>query len=467
MLAVGLVGVVAASLGIGVRALDSAHAAVDEPQYLLTAIAIGEHGTLNIAPELAAQRWRAFAEVAPPVQTAVLPGGRQVSPHDPLLPVLVALPVRLGGWLAAKWTLAVLNGVLAAALLWLSVRRFGIPLRVAGPGVALAAGSAPLAIYGQQVYPELPAALVVTLAVIVLTGPLRAGGLVTLAASTVALPWLSVKYAPVVAVLALLAVVRLGSTRRRAALVGLVGWWLLAGAAYLAVHRAVWGGWTVYASGDEFARSGEFGAVGFHPDYPGRSIRLLGLLVDRGFGLAAWQPAWLLAIPAVGWLLAARPRHWAVLAGPVAAGWLSATYLAVTMQGYWWPGRQVVIILPLVVVLILGWVQRLRPVWQASCAGLALVGVAIYARVLAAGWAGQTTWIHAPDESGLHPVISWLLPDNRVLSTADDIRLAAWTLAALAVLAGVVWRTARSAHNSMALAVPASRTPQRIERPHI
>ena len=59
--------------------------------------------------------------------------------------------------------------------------------------------AAPLAMYGTQVYPELPAALAVTVAVAALTGPLRRGGLVVLGLALVALPWLSVKYAPVVA----------------------------------------------------------------------------------------------------------------------------------------------------------------------------------------------------------------------------------------------------------------------------
>ena len=53
-------------LGIGVRALYGAHVAVDEQQYLLTAISLAEDGNLDITDELAEQRWRAFADVAPP-----------------------------------------------------------------------------------------------------------------------------------------------------------------------------------------------------------------------------------------------------------------------------------------------------------------------------------------------------------------------------------------------------------------
>jgi hypothetical protein len=416
-LAVAAIGFAAAALGIGVHSLDTAWAGVDEPQYLFTAISLGEDGNLDISDEIAQERWRAFAAVAPPVQTAVRADGSQVSPHDPLLPLVLALPVRLWGWLAAKWTLAVLAGALAAATLGLA-RRLDVPEPVAVPGVALAAATAPLAVYGQQVYPELPAALAVTVAAAALVRDRTA----VAAVAVTALPWLSVKYAPVAAVLAALVLARAG---RR---VPLLAGWAAMGAAYLGVHKAFWGGWTVYASGDEFARSGEFGVVGFHPDYPGRTIRLIGLLVDRGFGLVAWQPAYALLVPALAWLLAARPRHWLALAAPIAAGWLNATYLALTMHGYWWPGRQLVVILPLAVVVILRWLATTGPLARAAAAALAGTGVAIYARVLTAG----TTWVHAPDDRALHPVIARLLPDDRVLATGDKLLLAAWLAAAAA-----------------------------------
>ena len=74
--------------------------------------------------------------------------------------------------------------------------------------------AAPLAMYATQVYPELPAALAVTVAIAALTGPLAPARARRRSASCiVALPWLSVKYAPVAAVLAVLA--RRGCTGAR------------------------------------------------------------------------------------------------------------------------------------------------------------------------------------------------------------------------------------------------------------
>jgi len=194
MVVVGLLSVLAAGLGIGVRATHGGHAAVDEPQYLLSALSLWEDHDLDISDELADRRFLAFHDLDLPVQTAVRPDGGQLSPHDPLLPVLLAVPMGLGGWVAAKLTLAMLAGILAALLLWVAVRRFAVPPRLAVPGVALATCTAPLAVYGQQVYPELPAALAALVAVAALTAPRPTPRTLTvLALAIIALPWLSVK----------------------------------------------------------------------------------------------------------------------------------------------------------------------------------------------------------------------------------------------------------------------------------
>jgi len=446
MAAVGLLAAVAAALGIGVPGTDGGHAAVDEPQYLLSALSVWEDGNLDISDELAADRARSYHAAELPVQTTVRPDGSQVSPHDPLLAVLLAPAVGLGGWVAAKAVLAALAGVLAALLVWLAVRRLAVPLPLAGAVVAVAFASAPLAVYGQQVYPELPAALAVTVAVVALTGRHGSGGTVTLLLAVVALPWLSVKYAPVAAVLAagwLFAQWRDGRRREAGAALGVLG---VAAAVFLVVHRAVYGGWTAYASGDHFQTAGELGVVGTNPDYAGRGTRVVGLLVDRDFGLVAWQPAWLLVVPglaALPWLL---PRRWPVLMAPLAVGWLVASFVALTMHGFWWPGRQVVLVLPLAVLAVAVWLTHLSAVLRApirgwvfgAFAGLAGAGVAAYGWVLASGWTGALTWVGAPEEAapGVIAALRSVLPDYRNLGAADWSLHAAWVLVLIGLAAG-------------------------------
>ncbi len=410
LLVTGLLCALAAAAGLWCRATYGAQVTADEPQYLLSAISIAEDGDLDIADELAAQRWRPFHEAQLPEQTKPLPGGRRVSPHDPLLPLLLAPAVAAGGWVGGKLTLAAIAGLLGAATLWVAVRRFGVSVGVATLAVVVFGASLPLAAYGHQVYPELVAALVVVAGAGALTGPLKRGGLWLLGSGVVALPWLAVKYVPVAGALAAIGLVRLWRRGDRAGAMGLGAGLAAAGLVFLGLHQAVYGGWTPYAAGDHFV-TGEFGVVGFHPDYVGRGQRLVGLLMGRKFGIAAWQPAWLFAVPAVAALLRQRPAGWPVIVAPVAAGWLNATFVALTAQGYWVPGRQIVVILGLVVIAVAWWVDRVRAWSLFTAAGL--VGIVSYGWLVVETSTGRLTLIvdFWRTANPLYQAWKWALPD--------------------------------------------------------
>lgn len=458
MLVVFAIALGAAVAGIGVRSTMGGRAAVDEPQYLMSALSLFEDGSLNIDDELDAERWREYHDTRLPMQTQELSDGRQISPHDPLLPVLLAVPVGVGGLLAAKATMAALAGLTAAATLWVAVRRFRVGLPVAAVGVALAFASPPLAVYGQQVYPEIPAALATVLAVAALSGRLARAGVLTFTAAVVALPWLSVKYGPVAFALVAVALVLLLRDRRPVAAAGMLGALGVAGAVYLAVHRAVWGGWTVYASGDHFQTDGEFAVVGTEANYSGRSQRLAALLLDRDYGLMAWQPAYLLVLPALGALFARQARREspllpAAVVLPAATGWLVASFVALTMNGFWFPGRQVVVVLPLLVLLAVWWVDRTAPVIRGAAVALGTVGVLALTALVIDGHTGELTWVgaartRAVDEP-LHDALARLLPEYRA---PDNVGLwpmhVAW-LAAFAALAIAGWARARRCRPSV------------------
>ena len=447
MAAVFSLTLLAALAGLGIRSTTGGEAAVDEPQYLLTAQSLFDDGNLDIDDELAAEVWRDYHDTNLPVQTEVLPDGRQISPHDPLLPLLLAPAVGLWGLSGAKVTMALLAGLAAAGTLWVAVRRLGVSLRLGTAGVALAFASPPLSVYSQQVYPEMPAALAAVAAVAAVTGPLRGAGLVTFAVAVVALPWLSIKYAAVAAVLVLVAVTRLLVRRRRLAAVVLTLGLGVAGVVYLAVHRAVWGGWTVYATGDHFQADGEFAVVGTDADYWGRSQRLAALLIDRDYGIAAWQPGWLLLLPALGWFAArgrwrSGPLPAVVL--PAVAGWLVASFAALTMNGFWFPGRQLVVVLPLVLLAILAWLQHAPDLVRAGAVVLAWLGVLAHVALLVDGHREAATWVNVARVRDLSEPLhrGWIkaLPDYRIADNAGLIWIHLSWLVLFAAAAALAWR---------------------------
>lgn len=143
MVAVFVLAVLGALAGLGIRSTVGGEAAVDEPQYLLTAQSIFDDANLDIDDELRAEVWRTYHDTTLPVQTEVLADGRQISPHDPLLPLLLAPAVGLWGLTGAKVTMALLAGLTAAVTLWVAVRRLGVSVRLGAVGVALAFASPP------------------------------------------------------------------------------------------------------------------------------------------------------------------------------------------------------------------------------------------------------------------------------------------------------------------------------------
>ena len=425
--------------GIPARATYGAQTSADEPQYLMTALSIAEDGDLDIANQRYSGAYRDFHEVLLPVQTLLQPDGSRISPHSPLLPLYLAFPMRVGGWVGAKVALAALAGFLAGLLVWLAVVRFRVPPGLAAGVTVMLALSPPLALYATQVYPEIAAALMLTVAIAAISG--RPGRATTagLAASVIALPWLAVKYIPIAAALAVAGVWKLRDRPRNVTglLLALAG----AGAAYLAFNQAVYGGWTPYAAGDFFV-GGEFTAVGPSPDYASRSQRLLGLWVDRGFGLAAWQPAYLLAVPAIAWAGRRGAPHRSLLLGVPAVGWLVATFLAQTMHGWWWPGRQVVAILPALILLVMMWIDRAAPEIRLPFLLIGVTGVLAFLVLAIEATAGWVTLIvdFAATANPLYRGWSMVLPDYLVPTSLTWVLHGIWT-AGFAALLVAGWMT--------------------------
>lgn len=438
IVAVALVALAAALIGIDARATYGARVTADEPQYLLTAQSLADDRSLDISDEIAARSYEPYHEITVDRQTRVLEGGREISPHDPLLPALLAPAMAAGGWVAAKLWLAVVSALTAGLAAWVAVRRSGAGSLAAGVAIGAAFVGLPLSAYGTQVYPEMPAALTVLVAFGALTAPVvgrRHWAVAT--AAIVALPWLAVKYAPVAAVLAVGLLAVLATRRRR---VVAASWLVAAGVAYLALHRLWYGGWTVYATGDHFEESGEFSVVGTDVDLLGRSRRLVGLLVDRDFGIAAWSPVWLLLPVAAAAIVRQRPPHWLLWVAVVTTGWLNATFVALTMHGWWVPGRQLVVVLPLAAVGIAWLIDRHRRLVPVTLVAGAL-GAANWVWLAVEASTDRRTLVVDFMRTAALPYRLWspVLPSGLDASTADTVLLVAWAVA-LGAAGAAAWR---------------------------
>lgn len=439
MAVVGIGVFVVTLLGIPARATYGAQTSADEPQYLLTALSIAQDGDLDIADERDDEAYRAFHEASLPVQTVLRPDGSRLSPHNPLLPLYLALPMQLGGWVAAKIAMALVAGALAALVVWVGVVRFGVDSTTAAVVVGVFGLSPPLALYATQVYPELPAALAVTVGIAALTGSPSRRTVAALVLAVVALPWLAVKYVPVAAVLAIAGVWWL---RRRPQLPAFLALLALAGVVYIWFNQVVYGGWTPYAAGDFFV-DGELTALGPDPNYVGRSRRLLGLWVDRGFGIVAWQPAYLLGVAGLAWVVHRRPRAWHLLVTVLGVGWLVATFVAQTMHGWWWPGRQLVVVLPALVLVVMLWVGASNR-RRTSLVAIGSLGIVAFLFLVIEATAGHIALIvdFVDTANPFYRLWSTVLPDYMTVTGATWFWHGMW-LVVFAAIATVGWRSAR------------------------
>jgi hypothetical protein len=252
----------------------------DEPAYLAMAGSLARSGSLDVAG----------AEASLHRSPAARPGENR-SVHNTGLPVMLAIPARLGGEIACRLAATLFALALLAAL------AAGVSAGTdPGTGRLVAAALAPsfpIAAYGGLVLPEIAGALALWLTYRDTVERRRASAVSWLAIAS--LPWLHVRLLPGAVLLAVWALARPG--QRRTA-------WPLAGslAASLLVMAALHQRW--YGSPSPFAMwrgSGELLSLANAP------VGVLGLLVDQQYGLLVWAPLFLLA--PVGLLELARTRR--------------------------------------------------------------------------------------------------------------------------------------------------------------
>lgn len=407
----------------------------DEPYYLLTTHSLAYDGDIDLSNNYARDDALAFQSESIEPQPRDPTGGRgQIySRHSPAVPALLALPYRLAGRTGAAFVML----LLAAGVAWggLALARELHPRRHRGQLLAwliLAFGS-PLAAYSYRFWSEVPAALCLTLASLLILrqrdGRSLGAGRLLMLAVLLAYPVLAkVRFALVAAPLGALAWWRTGRRWKPIAVVG--GALLVAGTAVLILHLAhydrVFGKYSLRMLDlRRFPASEWLNGVA-------------GLLLDNAFGLAAAYPLWLLLVPALVLTLAKRPPSRGLL-----LVWIP--YLLILLprsnafSQFAPPFRYALAVLPVLAACLVPVLEdRRASVLRVTCA---LAGLTL---VLAIVWTVQPEWTVHRVTGTTH------LIDRLELLTGSDfgrlfpsymrVRMAAWIWTGAVLLLAVCWR---------------------------
>ena len=120
---------------------------------------------------------------------------------------------------------------------------------------------------------------------------------------------------------------------------------------FVVFHVETFGGLTPYTIGAVYAGDDTLTIIDKHFSFDGRVYRLLGLFVDQRFGIARWAPVLLLVPVGVSVsLFRSSETRW--IAGLICAQICIASFVAVTMMGWWFPGRTLMTTAPLMSVLL-------------------------------------------------------------------------------------------------------------------
>lgn len=451
-LAVGLVSVAVYGAAAVRLVSTDLYPGGDEPHYLVLAQSIWLDGDLDIENNHARRDYAAYLGTASLEPHSLARGvdGAQYSVHPIGLPLMVAPILAVLGYPGVV-LLLVIVATLVSALAWIWLRHLTGSVAAATFGWAVVALSLPVVCGSGLVYPEMPAALLVTLAFAVglrepdplgsaAPRPIRLPALRPLVVGLAAagLPWLSSKFAPLSAVLIVIGVVRAaaagaGTTGRGRALAGLLGPYTVSLVGWFTFFIVFWGSpWPSAAYGG--ADQTQMALANWQRGLP-------GIFFDQEYGVLAYAPA--VALAAVGlwsmWQAGGRARR----TGIEVAAAVAALVLTVTGHAMWWggssvPGRFTLPILP-VLALPVAWAFRMAaPLADRR---------AVYRLLLLAGMAATTTALVVPDgailalrRDGISRLLQWLSPDWHLWAFAPDFIMQSpwWGLAQVGVGAAAV-----------------------------
>ncbi len=410
---------------IPLRASRGAEIIGDEPFYLLTTQSLIADSDLDLRNQYAARSYEEFFDHPRGLwyQMEPLPDGRLLSPHNPGLSVLLVPGFAIAGLRGAQAELLLIAAATFVLAYAAGARLVG-EARWSWAAAAIIGLTATPFVYATEVYPEVPAAFALLASLLPRPGR-GVGGAAAVLVSLTALVWLGVKYAPLAALVAAWWLWRgRGSERAILAAGGAVS-----AAVFAWFHLETFGALTPYSVSTVWAGESTAEVVADHVSFLDRAYRLYGIFLDARFGLVVWAPVLAAGIAGAPRLLARSgpARWWAAL---IAAQLLIATFVAITMMGWWFPGRTMMTVLPLFVPF-LAFALREAPRWGRAAIG-ALAGLSLWytARIAFAAASGEVTVAVDPFEMGDPLFQAWrgLFPDYRSWSPDTVARTVAWIL---------------------------------------
>jgi len=302
----------------------------DEPHYLLAAHSLVADRDLDLANNYAQRDFQNYLEgetLDPHVK--VLPNGAHILNHDLGLPLVLALPYALGGRAGVEFFLAFCGALLAWQMWKLAFDVTRDPLWSTVSWFALAF-TPPLVLYAALIYPEVIGALIFVWSTrtILLKSPAHISRLelITLACGIVLLPWLSIRFVILVALLLLFVVAQWRADMARVFPILITG--ALAVVAYFFINRVLLAGTVPQGSPTDLA-SGNLASLS--PASIGRGI--VGWWIDPQRGTLIIAPVYILALAGIPRLLRANLRVGILLVSPL----IVLIPLVAMLGGFWIP----------------------------------------------------------------------------------------------------------------------------------
>ena len=367
---------------IGLPAFGTSQFGGDEPHYLLTAESIVTDRDLDLRDEYATGAYRDWYPYVLE-RHGRLTNGQANEPHGAGFALLIAPAYAVGGTLAVQLLLAAIAAFAFALAALLA--RWVVPEPWASSAALVCGLSPPALASATAVSPELTAGALIALAALLALKSRALPRIRWVAGASVALgmlPWLGLQFSVAGLVVGLAMFRWLRRRARGFAMFVEVEVLLFSGVMFVTINDQLFGGFTPAAAAVPVERLGDLDAA----DYLERAPRLVGLWLDRTYGVLRWAPIIALAFYGL-WLLWRSHRDHiarllperadvevaAVLCALVcAAQVLVATFVAPTMFGFFFPGRYLLAALPVAVALV-AWGLRHAPRVGGALALLTLV----------------------------------------------------------------------------------------------